>query len=64
MQRAGLLAQKPRQVARDRRIGGVRQADLRQADAAAACRQVGRRALRQKAVDQHLLEHARERARS
>ncbi len=32
VQRAGLLTQEPRQVAGDRRIGGVRQADLGQAN--------------------------------
>ena len=38
VQRAGLLAEEPRQVAGDRRVGGVGQADLGQADPAAALR--------------------------
>ena len=45
VQRAGLLAQEPRQVTRDRRIGGVRQADLGQADPAPPQRLVGRRSI-------------------
>ena len=44
VERAGLLAEEPGEVARDRRVGGVGQADLGQADAAPARRHVGRRA--------------------
>ena len=52
MQRAGLLAEEPGQVAGDRRVGGVGQADLGQADAAAARGLVGRRAAGEEAVEQ------------
>ena len=52
VQRAGLLAEKPGQVAGDRRVGGIGQADLGQPDPPAAQGVVGRRTAGQEALEE------------
>ena len=57
VERAGLLAEEPGQVAGDGRVRGIREADLGQADPSPARRQVGRGASRQETLEHRVPEH-------